>query len=142
MWFTNFAGETEVTLHVPPDMRMGTVASYAVQHLLDTRCQLLGSSIFAAEGPLIRVITQQGLDIGANKLCRAWLIGSKCPGSVVPKWIEGKHGRRARVFDNAGMVARRQAMARQVVAEAARREVTGHEAWKHAASQASGLWSL
>ncbi len=120
--FVNLAGEAEAILHVPPEMRVDTVASHAIQYLYDLRRQQLGPNSSPKDAPLIRVITQQGLDVGSNKLCRAWLISSKWPGSVVPKWmIDGEHDRR-RVFFDRAHVARRQAMAQIAVVEADQRE--------------------
>ncbi len=67
VWFTNIAGETEVKLHVPPEMRMGTVASHAVQYLHDSRHQKLGPHMSAAEGPLIKTPRQRGSQTDARR---------------------------------------------------------------------------
>ncbi len=116
--FLNLAGETEVILHVPPDMRMGTVAIHAVQHLYRKERLCLGSCTSDNKATLIRVITRDGLDIGDNTLCRAWLIGSKRQGSVVPKWmLEGEHARRQQFFDQMEMTICHRDIARLVVAQ-------------------------
>ncbi len=76
-------------------MRMGTVALHAVQFLYQQALSPLPTSANADKPFHIRVLTIEGLDVGDNMLCRAWLIGSKRPGSVVPKWmLEGEHDRR------------------------------------------------
>ncbi len=79
---------------------MATVAIHAVQYLYKKTHSPLQPGATDAKRVRLRILTTDGLDIGDNLLCRAWLIGSKYPGSVVPKWmLDGEHDRRQKCFD-------------------------------------------
>ncbi len=79
--FTSMAGDTEVTLHEPPEMRSSEVTAYAARQM----------ELKASEGPtnvnisVLPVITPDGQDIGGNRIFNALLIASTKPGSMVPK---------------------------------------------------------
>ncbi len=82
--FVNIAGETELILHAPPDIRY--------PHLIDFAEDLLGLYVHRDTEPdpslpHLQVLTPEGAVIHNDVVYKAWLLGSKHPGSAVPKWM-------------------------------------------------------
>ncbi len=82
--FTSMVGDHDLVLWVPPEMRLSLVMELASDHL-HYRAMLQEENLHRIID--IQVITPEGRDIRSDGTFRAWLVGSKQPGSLFSRWM-------------------------------------------------------